>query len=483
MEKIANASLLNEKWAPVLDHPQAGEIKDAYRRNVTAVLLENTERDLKETAVNALSGTYAQGGPNTDVTSLGNMAGFSPVMISLVRRAMPNIIAYDIASVQPMSGPTGLVFAMRSKYVSNGNLSAVEALYNEPDTDFSGARPVTGSTDRTASSVGAGGLTGDTEVSDAGSPAAEGGRVHGGGYGDWGPTGGSQPLTDPLSSNYSVGGGMKSTELERRGEAGTPFSEMAFTIDKGTVTAQARALKAEYTMELAQDLKAVHGLDAESELSNILSSEIMGELNREVIRTAYLTAERGVDVDNSVTNTANGRWMVERFKYLVYNIETEANRVAKRTRRGKANFLICSTNVASALSLAGLLDYSGPFNNNGMAMPDETGDLFVGTLNGRIKVYVDPFVTADYCMVGYKGSNAYDAGLFYCPYVPLQMMRATDPNTFQPKIAFKTRYGMATNPYNVNPEAGNIDINIGGVTALTRNNRYFRIFAVSNIAG
>lgn len=473
MEKIANAAMLTEKWAPVLNHASAGAIKDSYRKNVTAVLLENTERDLKETAVNSLSGTYASGSdPN-----LGNIASFSPVMISLVRRALPNIIAYDIASVQPMSGPTGLVFAMRSKYVVEGALTGTEALYDEPDTDFSGARPVTGT--GTAGDVGAGGVTGDTEVGNDNTPAGEGGRRHAGGYGIYGAT----HETDPLSGNYSVGGGMTSKQLEKRGESGTPFSEMAFTIDKGTVTAQARALKAEYTTELAQDLKAVHGLDAESELSNILSTEILGEINREVIRTAYLTAERGSDVNNAASNTGNGRWMVERFKYLVYNIEKEANIIAKRTRRGKGNFLICSTNVASALSLAGLLDYSGPFNNNGIAQPDETGELFVGTLNGRIKVYVDPFVTADYCMVGYKGTNPYDAGIFYCPYVPLQMVRATDPDTFQPKIAFKTRYGMATNPYNVTPSSGTIDINIGGTTALTRNNRYFRIFAVSNIAG
>jgi len=477
MEKIANASLLTEKWAPVLNHPQAGEIKDQYRKNVTAVLLENTERDLREVAVNSLSAT----GASDSSPSLGNIASFSPVMISLVRRALPNIIAYDIASVQPMSGPTGLIFAMRSKYVAGGSVVAGEALYDEPDTDFSGARPVTG-TGITAASAGAGGVTGDTEISNANSPAGEGGRRHAGGYGIYGATN----ETDPLSGNYSVGGGMTSSQLEKRGETTTPFSEMAFTIDKGTVTAQARALKAEYTTELAQDLRAVHGLDAESELSNILSTEILGEINREVIRTAYLTAERGTDVNNAASNTGNGRWMVERFKYLVYNIEKEANIIAKRTRRGKGNFLVCSTNVASALSLAGLLDYSGPFNNNGVAMPDETGDLFVGTLNGRIKVYVDPFVTADYCMVGYKGSNPYDAGIFYCPYVPLQMVRATDPDTFQPKIAFKTRYGMATNPYNISATNGvytGTDLNIGGTSALSRNNRYFRIFAVTNIAG
>jgi len=472
MEKIANAAMLTEKWAPVLDHASAGAIKDQYRKNVTAVLLENTERDLREVAVNSLSASGDAGTPSLG----GNIASFSPVMISLVRRALPNIIAYDIASVQPMSGPTGLVFAMRSKYVAGGTVGN-EALYDEPDTDFSGARPVTGSS-RTANSVGAGGLTGDTEVTNANDPDAEGGRVHGGGYGAHGAA-----ATDPLSANYSVGGGMTSSQLEKRGESATPFSEMSFTIDKGTVTAQARALKAEYTTELAQDLKAVHGLDAESELSNILSTEILGEINREIIRTAYLTAVTGSNVDNAAANTGNGRWMVERFKHLVFRIEQEANTIARATRRGKGNFLVCSTNVASALSLAGLLDYSSPFNGKSVAMPDETGDLFVGTLNGRIKVYVDPFVTADYCMVGYKGSNPYDAGLFYCPYVPLQMVRAVDTNTFQPKIAFKTRYGMATNPYNVDPSSGAIDINIGGVTALTRNNRYFRIFAVSNISG
>jgi len=475
MEKIANAAMLTEKWAPILNHPEAGEIKDSYRKNVTAVLLENTERDLKEVAVNSLAGTYASGSdPN-----LGNIASFSPVMISLVRRAMPNIIAYDIASVQPMSGPTGLIFAMRSKYVANGVLTSNEALYDEPDTDFSGARPAQAGAGATGS-AGGGGVTGDTEVT--GTIAAEGGRRHAGGYGIYG----AAHETDPLSANYAVGGGMTTTQLEKRGESTTPFAEMAFTIDKGTVTAQARALKAEYTTELAQDLKAVHGLDAESELSNILSTEIVGEINREIIRTAYLTAERGSDVNNAASNTGNGRWMVERFKYLVYNIEKEANIIAKRTRRGKGNFMVCSTNVASALSLAGLLDYSGPFNNNGIAQPDETGDLFVGTLNGRIKVYVDPFVTADYCMIGYKGSNPYDAGIFYCPYVPLQMVRATDPDTFQPKIAFKTRYGMATNPYNIAATNGvytGSDLNIGGTSALSRNNRYFRIFAVSNIAG
>jgi len=475
MEKIANASLLTEKWAPVLNHASAGEIKDQYRKNVTAVLLENTERDLREVAVNSLSATGASGSD----PSLGNIASFSPVMISLVRRALPNIIAYDIASVQPMSGPTGLIFAMRSKYVKGGSVGN-EALYDEPDTDFSGARPVTGS-GRTANSVGAGGLTGDTEVNNSNDPDAEGGRVHGGGYGIHGAA-----ATDPLSANYSVGGGMTSSQLEKRGETATPFSEMAFTIDKGTVTAQARALKAEYTTELAQDLKAVHGLDAESELSNILSTEILGEINREIIRTAYLTAITGSNVDNAASNTGNGRWMVERFKHLVFRIEQEANTIARATRRGKGNFLVCSTNVASALSLAGLLDYSSPFNGSSVAMPDETGDLFVGTLNGRIKVYVDPFVTADYCMVGYKGSNPYDAGMFYCPYVPLQMVRAVDTNTFQPKIAFKTRYGMATNPYNIDASSGvytNTDLNIGGVSSLTRNNRYFRIFAVSNISG
>lgn len=461
MEQL-NASMLTEKWAPVLNHAAAGEIKDSYRRNVTAILLENQEKDLRETAVNSIQG---QSAPNVST----GIQGFSPVMISLVRRTMPNIIAYDIGSVQPMSGPTGLVFAMRAKYVANGTVGN-EAHFQEPDTDFSGARPMTGA-GLLRNSAGTLNLTGDTEANDGATTLGDGAgsRKH------------SQ--TDPLDANYSVGGGMSATQLEKRGESGTPFAEMAFTIDKGTVTAQARALKAEYTTELAQDLKSVHGLDAEAELANILSTEILGEINREVIRTAYLTAITGTAVDNAATNTGNGRWMVERFKHLVFRIEQEANQIALATRRGKGNFLVCSTNVASALSLAGLLDYSSPFNGNSIAMPDQTGDLFVGTLNGRIKVYVDPFATGDYCLVGYKGSNPYDAGMFYCPYVPLQMVRATDPNTFQPKIAFKTRYGMITNPYNIDPSSGSLTLDIGGATALTRHNKYFRIFSVANIAG
>ena len=461
MEQL-NASMLTEKWGPVLNHAAAGEIKDSYRRNVTAILLENQEKDLRETAVNSIQG---QSAPNVST----GIQGFSPVMISLVRRTMPNIIAYDIGSVQPMSGPTGLVFAMRAKYVANGTVGN-EAQFQEPDTDFSGARPMTGA-GLSGNSAGTTAGAGDTEAQIAGPTLGDGigSRKHGG--------------TDPLDANYSVGGGMSATQLEKRGESGTPFAEMAFTIDKGTVTAQARALKAEYTTELAQDLKSVHGLDAEAELANILSTEILGEINREVIRTAYLTAITGTAVDNAAANTGNGRWMVERFKHLVFRIEQEANQIALATRRGKGNFLVCSTNVASALSLAGLLDYSSPFNGNSIAMPDQTGDLFVGTLNGRIKVYVDPFATSDYCLVGYKGSNPYDAGMFYCPYVPLQMVRATDPNTFQPKIAFKTRYGMITNPYNIDPSSGSLTLDIGGATALTRHNKYFRIFSVANIAG
>jgi len=472
--KMVNSSLLTEKWAPVLNHPEAPEIKDAYRRNVTAMLLENQERDLKEVAVNNLGASYA----SSSTPSLGIAASFDPVMISLVRRTMPNIIAYDIASVQPMSGPTGLIFAMKSKYVAGGAIGQ-EALFDEPDTDFSGRVPAPAGL--VSGSAGTGGLTGDTVfVTGSAGPVSQSGRVHAGGYGAYGAT------TDPLSANYSVGQGMSTTNLETKGETGNPFQEMSFTIDKGTVTAVGRALKAEYTTELAQDLKAVHGLDAESELANILSTEILGEINREIIRTAYLTAITGAAVDNSASNTGNGRWMVERFKYLVYRIEQECNNIARQTRRGKGNFLICSTNVASALSLAGLLDYAGPLNNKTIGMPDETGDLFVGTLNGRIKVYVDPFVSADYCLVGYKGSNPYDAGMFYCPYVPLQMVRAVDTNTFQPKIAFKTRYGMATNPYNITASGGvlaSASLNLADASSLTRNNQYYRIFAVTNIAG
>ncbi len=477
MEQIANANLLTEKWAPVLNHNETGEIKDNYRRNVTAVLLENQEQALRESA-DAHANNYGD----------SKIGAFDPVLISLVRRAMPNLIAYDVASVQPMSGPTGLIFSMRSRYK---NQEGTEALFNEPDTDFSGEVPVTG-TDMAEGSGGAGGLTGDTMMqldvadNDNWNPDHSG-RVHGGGYGTDGQG-------DPLHGNYMAGRGMTTQQAEHLGtDVGPAFNEMAFTIDKATVTARSRALKAEYTTEMAQDLKAVHGLDAESELANILSAEILGEINREVIRTIYLTAIRGAqhaDINTAGTfnmNTdADGRWSVERWKGLVYQIEREANEIALTTRRGKGNILICNSNVASAIAMSGQLDTSlGAMGKDTIGKPDDTGDLFVGTLNGGMKVYVDPFATSNYACVGYKGSSPYDAGMFYCPYVPLQMVRAVDENSFQPKIGFKTRYGLAQNPFNVDSAFGSqqTGVDLGSATSLSRTNLYYRIFAITELHG
>lgn len=478
MEQIANASLLTEKWAPVLNHNETGEIKDNYRRNVTAVLLENQEQALRESAdahVNAF-------GTSSSTAGAGGIDTFDPVLISLVRRAMPNLIAYDVASVQPMSGPTGLIFSMRSKYKSQ---SGNEALFEEPDTDFSGETPVTGASSGapTGNSAGAGGTGGDTTMTatDSWDPA-HAGRVHGGGYG-------TAAQGDPLDTNYSAGRGMTTNQSEHLGtDAGPAFNEMAFTIDKATVTARSRALKAEYTTELAQDLKAVHGLDAESELANILSAEILGEINREVIRSIYLTAIRGAqhsDIDSkgtyNCTDDSSGRWQVEQWKGLMFQIEREANQIALETRRGKGNLVICNSNVASALAMTGQLDTTHRgVGADALSKPDTTGDLFVGTLNGSMKVYVDPFATADYCCVGYKGSNPYDAGMFYCPYVPLQMVRAVDEQSFQPKIGFKTRYGLAQNPFNL-ADTDQTSVDLGAQTTFTRENLYYRIFAVTNL--
>ena len=487
MEQIANANLLTEKWAPVLNHNETGEIRDNYRRNVTAVLLENQEQSLRESA-DAHANNFGD----------GNIGTFDPVLISLVRRAMPNLIAYDVASVQPMSGPTGLIFSMRSKYQ---NQSGEEALFNEPDTDFSGEVPAHEDYDsEVTGSAGAGGLTGDTTATDAvgndgtttnWDPDHEG-RMHGGGYG-------TASQGDPLERNYMAGRGMTTEQAEHLGtDVGPAFNEMAFTIDKATVTARSRALKAEYTTEMAQDLKAVHGLDAESELANILSAEILGEINREVIRTIYLTAIRGAQHSDlhaagnyDMSMDADGRWSVERWKGLLYQIEREANQIALETRRGKGNILIANSNVVSALALTGQLDTglaaAGPTPVN---KPDDTGDLFVGTLNGGMKVYVDPFATANYACIGYKGSNPYDAGMFYCPYVPLQMVRAVDENSFQPKIGFKTRYGLAQNPFNVTDQArvdlgllGKDGISNQGSNSLARENLYYRIFSITNLHG
>jgi len=434
-----NSTDAQSKWAPILEHSELPEIKDNYRKSVTAVLLENQEKALREERGNAayqLNETAA----NATGSSIDN---WDPVLISLVRRAMPNLIAYDVAGVQPMSGPTGLIFAMKSRYTTQGG---TEALFSEADTDFAGA---------------------GTHGGDSSSLPAV--------------TGGSGADGDGVNDSFGVGTGMSTAAAEALGTGTTgagDFSEMAFSIDKTTVTAKTRALKAEYTMEMAQDLKAIHGLDAESELANILSTEILAEINREVIRTINVKAILGAQQSNvAATGTfnldtdADGRWSVEKFKGLIVQIEREANEIAKQTRRGKGNFIICSSDVASALAAAGMLDYAPALAAN--LNVDDTGNTFAGVLNGRTKVYVDPYATVDYVTVGYRGTNPYDAGMFYCPYVPLTMVRAVGEQDFQPRIGFKTRYGMVANPFVTG--AGSAE------TGTNRANQYFRIFAVSNI--
>ena len=410
-----------EKWAPVLDHPELPEIKDSHRRNVTAVILENQEKAIREERValhESLPGNHA--GPT------GEIDNYDPVLISLVRRALPNLMAYDVCGVQPMTGPTGLIFAMKSHYTSQ---AGTEALFNEADTDFAGT--------------------------------------------------GTHAGSNPVDGTFTTGTGMTTNAGEQVDPA-----EMAFSIEKTTVTAKTRALKAEYTIELAQDLKAIHGLDAESELSNILSQEILAEINREVIRTIYKVAKTGsastatagefdLDVDS------NGRWSVERFKGLLFNIERDANVIAQDTRRGKGNFIVCSSDVASALSMAGVLDYAPALSTD--LNVDDTGNTFAGVLNGRYKVYIDPYsantgAASQFYVVGYKGTSAYDAGIFYCPYVPLQQVRAIDPANFQPKIGFKTRYGMIANPF-VTQADGTTDAD----TFTADRNQYYRSVKVSNL--
>jgi len=449
-----------QKWQPVLDHPELPEIKDSYKRAVTSVILENQEKSLKEDAA-----FLSEAAPsNATGASIQN---WNPILISLVRRAMPNLIAYDIAGVQPMSGPTGLIFAMRSRYASQ---SGSEALFNEADTEFSGSNAASSNVD---------GFT--TSAQTGSNPAV---------------------LNDTIgtSTGYTTGTGMTTAAAESLGDAaGNAFAEMAFSIEKSTVTARSRALKAEYTMELAQDLKAIHGLDAETELSNILSAEILAEINREVVRTIYRTAEAGAadnDNSNAAINTtsagifdldtdSNGRWSVERFKGLMFQVERDANTIAQRTRRGKGNIIICSSDVASALQMAGVLDYTPALNNN--LNVDDTGNTFAGVLNGRYKVYIDPYAsnlafnaspTKQYYVVGYKGTSPYDAGIFYCPYVPLQMVRAVGQDNFQPKIGFKTRYGLVANPFAGASASGNITAD--GVGAIN-SNRYYRRVQVTNI--
>jgi len=399
---------LNEKWQPVLEHADLPEITDSYKKSVTTVVLENQEKAFRE------QNNLQEAAPANATGS--SVANWDPVLISLVRRAMPSLIAYDIAGVQPMTGPTGLIFAMKSKYTSQ---AGTEALFNEADSDFSGAGTQLGNT--------------------------------------------LQANTDPSVLNdggtYTSGEGMSTAQGEALGDASNNyFPEMAFSIESTSVTAKTRALKAEYTMELAQDLKAVHGLDAEGELANILSQEILGEINREMVRTIYTNAVEGsqdaATAGTIVAADLDGRWSVEKYKGLMFWIEKEANQIAIATRRGKGNILICSSNIASALAMVGNLDFGGVSGNISGSV-DASGNTFVGTLNGSIKVYVDPYATGtDYFVVGYKGASQYDAGIFYCPYVPLQMVKAVGEQTFQPKIAFKTRYGMVDNPF-VTAGAGN----------------------------
>ena len=420
---------LMEKWAPVLEASEAPAFKDAHRKAVTAAVLENTEKAIAEERGHS-NFTLTEAAP-ANATGAG-IDNWDPILISLVRRAMPNLIAYDIAGVQPMNGPTGLIFAMRSRYSTQ---AGTEALFNEADTSFSGT--------------------------------------------------GTHAGTDPFDTvtPTSTGGAMTTAAAEALGDgAGADFNEMAFSIEKATVTAKSRALKAEYTMELAQDLRAVHGLDAESELANILSAEILAEINREVVRTinakaklgaqqADLTAPGVFDLDTD----ADGRWSAEKYKGLLVQIMREANVIARETRRGKGNFIMVSSDVAAALAATGMLDYTPALAGNAGLSIDDTGTTFAGTISGGVKVYIDPYATVNYVNVGYKGTSAYDAGLFYCPYVPLTMVRAVGENTFQPKIGFKTRYGMVANPF-VGASAGND-------TGVDRQNQYYRIFKVDNILG
>ena len=435
---LSNDELI-KKWGPLLEHNTFAPIENSHKKSVTATILENTEIALREGSASSPTSLLMEtptnaagtGGFTGSATATGPVAGYDPVLISLVRRSMPNLIAYDIAGVQPMTGPTGLIFAMRSKYATQGG---AEAFYGAANTAYSGAG------------------------AEVGTPIPDG------------------DIADPLI--FDTGTGMTTAAAEALGSTGDAFAEMAFSIEKVAVEAKSRALKAEYTTELAQDLRAVHGLDAETELANILSSEILVEINREVIRTIYSNAVSGavatanagtfdLDVD------ANGRWSVEKFKGLMFQIEQEANAIAKATRRGKGNIIVCSSDVASALQMAGVLDYTPALNSNNLSV-DDTGNTFAGVLNGRFRVYIDPYAGNNYLVVGYKGSSAFDAGVFYCPYVPLQMVRAVGENSFQPKIGFKTRYGMVANPFAQGADQGS-----GALTPNT--NVYYRRVRVTNL--
>jgi hypothetical protein len=449
---------------PVLDHGDLPKIADNHRRAVTAVVLENTERALREDRAIQMGSmspfgmlredgpTNSMGASSSDPTS-GSVDIFDPVLISLVRRAMPNLIAYDIAGVQPMTGPTGLIFALRARY---SNQTGTEAFFDEPQTDHS-------------TIVGNANTLGDKHV-------------------------GTIPGNSTVSSNlagqgiYNFADGMATSTQEALGSNTTlVFPEMAFSIEKVTVEAKGRALKAEYSLELAQDLKAIHGLDAESTLSNILSAELLAEINREVVRTINVTALQGAQTGTvtagrfNLDTDSNGRWSVERFKGLMMHLETEANQIAKATRRGKGNIVICSSDVASALQMAGVLDYAPALNSNDLSI-DDTGATFAGVLNGRFRVYIDPYASGNYVVVGYKGANAFDAGLFYCPYVPLQMVRAVDPNTFQPKIGFKTRYGMVANPFAGVTYSNGVYTPVQGNGALVADgNSYYRRILIDSL--
>ena len=471
-----NTEHLQEKWGPILDFDGVDPIKDAHRRNVTAILLENQEKELREEAsflseqptVNTGT-TSSAAGFSADATAAGPVAGFDPVLISLIRRSMPNLVAYELAGVQPMNGPTGLIFAMRSRFT---NQSGDEAFFNEPESAFSANK--------------AGTNIGQATQGDYTAATDDDGTV---GFGSTGTQRGTNPAilennaSDAVQAQYSVGQGMATGDSEALGDGvNGDFNEMAFSIEKVTVTAKSRALKAEYSLELAQDLKAIHGLNAEAELANILSSEILAEINREVIRTIYKTAEAGSQVNvanNGFFNLdvdSNGRWSVEKFKGLLFNIESDANRIAQRTRRGKGNIILTSADVASALTMAGVLDYTPALNAN--LQVDDTGNTFAGTINGKYRVYIDPFsansAQNQYYVVGYKGTSPYDAGLFYCPYVPLQMVRAVGENSFQPKIGFKTRYGLVSNPFAEGTAQG-----LGRITS--NSNRYYQRTVVQNL--
>ena len=472
MEKVMLSEATRKKWAPIIEHKALPVISDSYRRNVTSILLENQERFLREDSLQGISGTgLGTVGSGGTFGSTSGIDAFDPILISLVRRAMPNLMAYDIAGVQPMNGPTGLIFAMKNRYGntdgsavnSSGFRSGDEALYNESLNKSGAANTQFGQGD-------------DMFAGEAGA----------------------------TSGSYEKGTAHPTTTAERMGSAGNAFNEMTFSIEKTSVTAKSRALKAEYTTELAQDLKAVHGLDAETELANILSTEIMFEINRELVRTIYDVAKLGCKQSdlasatsvwgNSVTGGAynleldsDGRWSAEKFRGLTFQIERECNVIGAQTRRGKGNFLVCSPDVAAALSMSGLLDFSPAFS--GQLNTDVNGNTFAGTLHqGRIKVYIDPysmptnyddFTPLNFVCVGYKGTSPYDAGLFYCPYVPLQMVRAVDTSTFQPKIGFKTRYGMVSNPFVMNTSTQRPD----GEAMTRRSNQYYRLFRVDNLHG